>query len=55
MELRLIVWETVDIPYNDAEEVSDLYVKCFVDENNRKSTDIHYRCQNGCVIKLIKA
>ena len=49
MELRLIVWETRDIPNLDVEETSDIYVSAFVDDKHkRESTDVHYRCQTGC-------
>ena len=50
MELRIVIWETKEIPFADIEETSDIYVKVFIDENTKKSTDIHYRCQTGCVI-----
>ena len=50
MELRLIVWETKDIPFMDAEETTDIYVTAFIEDKNKKSTDVHFRCQTGCVI-----
>jgi hypothetical protein len=46
----VIVWETKDIPFMDIEETTDIYVTCFVDDKQKKSTDVHYRCQNGNVI-----
>jgi hypothetical protein len=48
-ELRVIVWSTADIPNNDIEDASDIYVKVRVGDNVQK-TDVHYRCQNGEVI-----
>ena len=33
MELRIVIWETKDIPFADIEETSDIYVKVFIDEN----------------------
>jgi hypothetical protein len=46
-ELRMIVWETEDIPFMDDEETTDLYM-CVIQGNTRESTDTHYRCQTGC-------
>jgi Ca2+-dependent lipid-binding protein len=31
----------------DVEGTSDAYVTCFFDPNKDKSTDTHWRCQNG--------
>lgn len=52
MELRLIIWETKDIPFADIEETSDIYVTVFTDEKIKKSTDVHFRCQTGNVYKF---
>lgn len=46
-QMRLIVWETRDIPMMDVEETSDVYVVGFVDPANRQTTDTHFRCTNG--------
>lgn len=53
MEMRLIVWETKDIPYADVEETCDMYVTAYLDKDVKKSTDIHYRCQTKCVYLII--
>ena len=50
MELRVIIWETKDVPFADIEETSDIYVTVYTDEKQKKSTDVHFRCQTGCVI-----
>ena len=47
LELRLIVWETEDIPMMDVEGTSDIYIAAFNDVNDKQSTDIHFRCQTG--------
>ncbi len=48
MELRVIVWETEGIKLGDVEETSDIYVTVNVNEKEKaKSTDVHFRCQNG--------
>lgn len=31
----------------DAEDTSDIYVNAFIDAEQKKSTDIHFRCQTG--------
>ena len=31
----------------DVEGTSDVYVKAWIDENDKKETDTHWRCQNG--------
>ena len=48
IECRLIVWETEEMENLDVEDTSDIYVTAFFDQNEKQSTDIHYRCQNGC-------
>jgi hypothetical protein len=45
MELRMVVWETENIPRGDVEGVSDEYVTCYIDQNIKQSTDMHFRCQ----------
>lgn len=46
-ELRVVVWDTKDIPATDIEGTSDLFIKAFMDDNDKKETDTHYRCGNG--------
>ena len=34
----------VNVPAEDAEGVSDVFVKCFISDNDKQETDTHYRC-----------
>ena len=47
VELRLIVWETENMRMMDVEDTSDIYVTAFLDQKEKQSTDVHYRCQTG--------
>ena len=51
MELRIIVWETNDVPNNDPEDMSDIYVQVMFrgDTDEEKRTDTHIRACNGFV------
>lgn len=46
-EVRLAVFKCKNVPAEDAEGVSDVFIKAFISENDRQETDTHYRCQNG--------
>jgi hypothetical protein len=46
-ELRMIIWETEDIPFMDDEETTDLYM-VVIQGDKTQSTDTHLRCQTGC-------
>lgn len=46
-ELRLSVFNTKDVPNVDAEGCSDVFIKAYIDDKNKKETDTHYRCKNG--------
>lgn len=46
-ELRVVVWDIEDVPSQDIEDCSDLYVTGMVGEKQQK-TDVHYRAQK-CV------
>jgi len=46
-EVRVVVWDTIDIAMMDAEGTSDVFFRIFFDSNHDKETDCHYRCQNG--------
>jgi hypothetical protein len=46
-EVRLVVYETRNIPMMDVEGTSDVYAKAFFDPSDAKETDTHYRCTNG--------
>lgn len=45
-EIRVIIWEVDDIPNNDVEGVSDLYVTAEF-RGEKQKTDVHFRAQNG--------
>ena len=45
-EMRIIIWETEDIPLADAEGTSDIYIN-LIHGNESQSTDMHFRSQNG--------
>ena len=47
LELRLVVWETEEMRMMDAEDTSDIYVTAFIDQKEKQSTDVHYRCTTG--------
>ena len=46
-EVRLAVFKCKNVPAMDAEGVSDVFIKCFISENDRQETDTHYREQKG--------
>jgi hypothetical protein len=47
-EMRMVVWDTVDVVAKDAEGTSDVYARTFFDSKKQtRETDCHYRCSNG--------
>lgn len=42
----MVVWDCEDVPSNDVEDCSDLYITGMVDEKQQK-TDTHFRAQGG--------
>jgi len=36
-----------DVPCTDAEGVSDIFIKAWIDDKDKKETDCHYRCKDG--------
>ncbi len=46
-EVRISVFDTLDVKSQDVEGTSDIYVRAFFDSNDAKETDTHYRCQYG--------
>ena len=46
-QLRLSVMDTKDVPCEDAEGTSDVFIKAYIDDTDKRTTDTHYRCQNG--------
>ena len=51
VEMRLVVWETKEIPNMDIEGTTDLYIQSKMTVGGKdsgwKETDTHYRCQTG--------
>ena len=44
-EVRLIIWDTVDIVCMDVEGTSDVYCRAYFDSREEvHETDTHYRC-----------
>ena len=46
-EMRLVIWKTKDVENMDWEGCSDIFVRAFVDPDDDRITDTHWRCQNG--------
>jgi hypothetical protein len=47
-EVRLVVWDTLDVICMDVEGTSDVYCRGYFDTKEEvHETDTHYRCQNG--------
>lgn len=46
-QLRLSVMDTKDVPAMDVEGTSDVFIKAYIDDEDKRTTDTHYRCQNG--------
>lgn len=47
-DMRLVIFDTLDIKMMDVEGTSDVFVKAFFDQKEEsKETDTHFRCQTG--------
>lgn len=46
-EIRVVVYDTLEVKCADAEGTSDTYARVFFDSKDAKETDTHYRCSNG--------
>jgi len=46
-QVRLSVYSTQNVPCEDVEGTSDVFIKAYIDDKDKHETDIHYRCQNG--------
>ena len=46
-EVRLSVMDTENVPCEDVEGTSDVFIKAYIDDKDKKTTDTHYRCMNG--------
>lgn len=43
----MAVYDTENIPCEDIEGTSDVYIKSYIDNRPKHQTDTHYRCMNG--------
>lgn len=46
-EVRLAIFRCEGVPMEDIEETSDVYIRCFISEQDKQETDTHYRCTTG--------
>ena len=46
LEIRLVIWEAKDM-IDDEKDIADIYINAYIDQKDKQSTDIHFRCQNG--------
>ena len=46
-QIRLSVLDTKDVPCEDIEGTSDVFIKAYIDDRDKRTTDTHFRCQNG--------
>lgn len=46
-EVRVCIFNTLDVKCADVEGTSDVYARVFFDSSDAKETDTHYRCTNG--------
>lgn len=46
-QVRISVMGTKNVPLEDLEGTSDVFIKAYIDDNDKKCTDTHYRCQTG--------
>ena len=46
LEIRLVIWEAQDM-IDDEKDIADIYINAYIDQKDKQSTDIHFRCQNG--------
>jgi len=46
-QLRLAVYHTENVPREDVEGTSDVFVKAFLGDSDPRETDTHWRCSSG--------
>lgn len=46
-QIRLSVLDTKNVPCEDYEGVSDIFIRSYVDDFDKKDTDTHFRCSSG--------
>ena len=39
--------DTENVPMMDVEGTSDVFIRTYIDDDNKKDTDTHYRCTDG--------
>ena len=44
LEIRLVIWDAETINDEDLTDIRDVYITSYIDQKNRESTDIHFRC-----------
>jgi hypothetical protein len=48
LEIRVVIFDTIDIKMMDTEGTSDAFFRCFFDSKDEvKETDTHFRCSDG--------
>lgn len=46
-QVRLVVWDTLEVINADVEGTSDVFIKAFIDDKEKRETDTHFRCKDG--------
>lgn len=46
-QVRVSVYNTKNVPMEDAEGTSDVFVRAWLDDSDKKETDTHWRCTTG--------
>ena len=46
-QLRLSIFGTQNVPMEDLEGTSDVFVKAWISDKDKRETDTHWRCSNG--------
>ncbi|KAF1325644.1 Inositol polyphosphate 5-phosphatase, partial [Globisporangium splendens] len=48
LELRVIVWKARNVPsFDEAEDMNDLFFRCWMEGSDYQETDIHWRAKKG--------
>lgn len=48
MELRVVVWKARNVPsFDEAEDMNDLFFRCWMEGSDYQETDIHWRAKKG--------
>ena len=46
-QLRLSIFGTQNVPMEDLEGTSDVFVRAWINEKDKRETDTHWRCSDG--------